>query len=303
MISIIKKKLSLKISILLAFVMVLLIIPVAFWIISTQTTALEELTLEKAKLAANNGAEAYSMILENAIENGILTVNNVFDVDYKKIKGYNWGDSPKFHTKYDFYTDKTAIIFLDSMLSNPDFIYAIGQDINGYVPTHNTIYQKQITGDPGKDLKGNRTKRIFNDSVGKQASLNEKPGFKQIYLRDTKNILWDVSSPVYVKGKHWGCLRIGVSMDRIVSRKSSMLLMLLGLFVTFALLITVTIFILVKKSVKPIEELTQVAKDISLGKKLEEKIRSQSEDEIGSLTKAIDRLRLSLKAAMERLGE
>ncbi len=303
MISIIKKKLSLKISILLAFVMVLLIIPVAFWIISTQTAALEELTLEKAKLAANNGAETYSMILENSIENGILTVNDVFDVDYKEIKGYNWGDNPKLHTKYDFYTDKTAIVFLDSMLSNPDFIYAIGQDINGYVPTHNTIYQKQITDDPGKDIKGNRTKRIFKDSVGKQASLNEKLGFQQIYSRDTGNILWDVSSPVYVKGKHWGCFRIGVSMERIVSRKNSMLLMLLGLLVAFALLITVTIFILVKKSVKPIEELTQVAKDISLGKKLEEKIKSQSEDEIGSLTKAIDRLRLSLKAAMERLGE
>jgi len=60
---------------------------------------------------------------------------------------------------------------------------------------------------------------------------------------------------------------------------------------------------LVRKAVRPIEALTVKARDVSIGKQLDEKIVAETEDEIGLLTRAVDRLRASLKAAMERLGE
>lgn len=303
MISAIKKKLSLKISVVLALVMIALIVPVALWIIINQTAALEDLTLEKAELAADNGAQMYTLILESAIESGLLSVDDVFDVKYEEIKGYNWGEFPKFHTKYDFYTDKSVIVFQDAFLGNPDFLYAVGQDVNGYVPTHNSKYQKQVTGDPGKDLNGNRTKRIYKDEVGQIASRNEAAGFQQIYTRDTGAVLWDVSSPVYVKGKHWGCFRIGVSIDRIQSHKKHLILVLIALLGGFALVVTISIFLLVKRAMIPIDKLTARAKRVSVGKELDVKIVPNSEDEIGALAKAVDRLRASLQAAMERLGE
>jgi HAMP domain-containing protein len=303
MFSTIKKRLSLKISITLALVMLLLIVPVAMLIINSQINSMEELTLEKAKVAANNGAAMYGMVLENAVESGLLMISEVFDVDYQLIKGYNWGKHPKYHTKYDFYTDKATIVFLDSMLLNPDFVFAVGQDINGYIPTHNTQYQKPITGVPAKDLIGNRTKRFFKDPVGQKASQNEKPGLKQIYKRDTGVTMWDVSSPIYVKGKHWGGFRIGVSIERIENKKSNMILLLLGLFGLFAVLVTITIFVMIRQAIKPIESLTASAKEISLGRGLDNKIKANTGDEIGDLTKAVDRLRASMKAAMERLGE
>jgi HAMP domain-containing protein len=303
MISIIKKKIGLKISILLGVVMLVLIIPVALWIIYSQTKSLEELTIEKAVLAANDGAGMYALILENAIESDILSVSEVFDVKYEPIKGYNWGDNPKFHTMYDFYTDKSATYFQDAYLKNADFIYAVGQDINGYVPTHNARFQEPITNDPGKDTSGNRTKRIFKDSVGQGASQNVTPGFRQVYVNDVGKTFWDVSSPVYVKGKHWGCFRIGVSVERIEAKKKDLLILLFVVFGIFTVVVTGTIFIVVRRTVKPIEQLTQTARDVSVGKGLDEKIIPHTEDEIGALTKAVDRLRLSLKAAMERLGE
>jgi hypothetical protein len=138
MLSIVKKKLSLKISITLVSIMLLLIVPVAMLIINSQISALEELTLEKAKIAANDGAKMYGMVLDNAMEAGLLSIEDVFDAAYEKIDGYNFGDHPKYHTRYDFYTDKSTILFLDSMLTNEDFVYAFGQDMNGYVPTHNS---------------------------------------------------------------------------------------------------------------------------------------------------------------------
>ena len=303
MISVVKRKLGLKISLALAAVMLVLIVPVAMLIISNQMASLEQLTLEKAKLAASAGAQSYAMALESAIEGGLLTVDDVYDVNYQEIKGYNWGDNSKFHTKYDFYTDKAVIVFQDELLKNPDFLYAVGQDVNGYLPTHNTKFQEAITGDPGKDMNGNRTKRVYKDPVGQSASRNTEAGFQQIYKQDTGVTMWDVSTPIYVKGKHWGCFRIGVSIERIEAQQKSMLILLLALFGGFAALVAVIIFLMVKRAVVPIEKLTTAAIDISLGKNMDDKLRPKTADEIGNLTKAVDRLRVSMKAAMERLGE
>ena len=65
---------------------------------------------------------------------------------------------------------------------------------------------------------GNRTKRIFNDEVGlKAGKYDGKDGNKilrQVYKRDTGETMWDISAPVYVKGKHWGGFRIGFSIGQ-----------------------------------------------------------------------------------------
>lgn len=48
--------------------------------------------------------------------------------------------------------------------------------------------------------------------------------------------------------------------------------------------------------------LTGIAEQVSLGEALESSNRPTTTDEVGQLTKAIDRLRVSMKAAMGRLG-
>jgi HAMP domain-containing protein len=48
--------------------------------------------------------------------------------------------------------------------------------------------------------------------------------------------------------------------------------------------------------------LTETAEQISLGEALETPLKPETTDEIGHLTKAVDRLRASMKAAMSRLG-
>ncbi len=96
-------------------------------------------------------------------------------------------------------------------------VYAVLSDRNGYVPTHNTKYSQPLTGDAEKDKLGNRTKRIFNDPVGLGAAhyngADGKGYLQQVYERDTGEKMWDISAPVFVKGKHWGGFRIGYQMD------------------------------------------------------------------------------------------
>jgi HAMP domain-containing protein len=125
----------------------------------------------------------------------------------------------------------------------------------------------------------------------------------QVYKRDTGETMWDVSSPIYVKGKPWGGFRIGVSMERIGARQRSLIGSLVVMFQVFALVTIVSMFLVVRRSMQPVVALKHAADQISLGESLDTSIKSSSIDEIGMLTKSIDRLRVSMKAAMSRLGQ
>jgi nitrate/nitrite-specific signal transduction histidine kinase len=114
--------------------------------------------------------------------------------------------------------------------------------------------------------------------------------------------MWDVSSPILVKGKHWGAFRLGVSMVRIEARKLSLVVTLAGLLGSFALLTIATMFVVVRRALQPVVALTQAAEQISLGEGLETSVKSAAVDELGQLANAIERLRISMRAAMSRLG-
>ena len=54
--------------------------------------------------------------------------------------------------------------------------------------------------------------------------------------------------------------------------------------------------------VTPIVNLSQRTEDISLGKNLEESIEHGSNDEIGNLAQAVNRLRISVQKMLQRMG-
>ncbi len=299
----IRQSLALKTSITLAIPMLGLTSAAAVYITQHQTAMMEELTFEKAKVAAKLGARYYGEVLEHAVDTGVLTVQDVFDKDYKEIAGYEWGTNPKYHTKYDFYTDHSVLRFQDAFLDNPDFVFAVGEDVNGYLPTHNSKYQRPVTGDPSVDNMGNRSKRIFDDVVGLKAAKSEEAILVQDYHRDTGERMWDVSAPIYVKGKHWGGFRLAVSMERINAGSAALLRLLAGVFFGFGVAAIGLIIFIINRAMAPVERLTASATEISLGEGLDSRIKPESEDEVGRLARSLDRLRISMKAAMGRLGE
>lgn len=300
--SAVRSRLSVKISLTLTVLLLVLTTGAAAIITLKQTQQMEELTLEKARMAATLGARQYGDTFDNAVDSGLLTVNDVFDRSYVEIKGWAWGEKPKFHTRFDALTDRAVLVFQDKYLENEDFIFAVGVDVNGYLPTHNSKFQKPLTGIPEKDLAGNRTKRIFNDPVGLAAAKNTEPSLLQVYSRDTGEVMWDVSSPVLVKGKHWGGFRVGVSMERMGAQKKALIITLAAIFAAFAVITIFTMYLVVERAMRPVVELTATAESISMGDGLDTAIKPRSTDEIGQLTRAVERLRVSMKAAMSRLG-
>lgn len=298
----ITRSLSRKLSVMLAVPLSILLAVAATAIILQQTEALREQTLDKARVAARIGAQFYGEALEDAIDDGVLTVGEVFDTDYVQIQGYDFGAHPKFHTDYDFYTDHTVLRFQDEFLVNPDFVFALGQDRNGYIPTHNTRYQKPLTGDAQIDLVGNRSKRIFDDPVGLAAGKNQERTLVQVYNRDTGETMWDVSAPILVKGKHWGGFRLAVSMERVEARTASLFYLLVGSFALLGLIALGIVMAAVRQALGPIKRLTQAADLMSMGEGLDDVIEVRTNDEVGRLAQSIERLRLSMKSALNRLG-
>ncbi|WP_374488809.1 methyl-accepting chemotaxis protein [Zoogloea sp.] len=145
--------------------------------------------------------------LEQALASGQVSLGDLFDENYRPIPNTR---PQKFNTRFDALADRIFPAIQERLLeTQPDMVYAIGTDRNGYVPTHNKRFSQALTGDYAKDFVGNRTKRIFDDPVGKQCGKHQMPFLIQTYRRDTGEIMHDISAPVYVNGRHWGGFRIG----------------------------------------------------------------------------------------------
>jgi len=55
----------------------------------------------------------------------------------------------------------------------------------------------------------------FNDPVGAKGAKNQKPSLFQTYVRDTGEILADLTMPIMINGRHWGGVRIGFKTDLV----------------------------------------------------------------------------------------
>ncbi|GAB4175432.1 MAG: hypothetical protein Tsb0017_26780 [Geothermobacteraceae bacterium] len=290
-------RVSTKVAVWVNLVILVVMAAGSFYVITQQSQSLEDQLLERGRIEALVGARMVSRVLEEAIDNGVFSVKDAFDTNYQPIPGF---DPPKYHTVYDSYMDKAILAMEDEFLKDDSVIYAVAVDVNGYLPTHNTRYQQPITGDPKKDLVGNRTKRIFNDPVGIKAAKNKQETLLQVYHRDTGETMWDISAPIIVKGRHWGGFRIGFSLNKTrmaqARLKASLLMIMAGILAVSI----VAVFVVVNGSMKPLTRFTEIASQLADGK-VDQKIEAEGRDEIAQLANVLERLRVSLKLAMDRL--
>jgi len=290
-------KIGVKVSLIVNFFILIVISAGTYFLVTQQSQSLEKELLNRGKIQSIVGAKMIGQIIEEAIDNGVFSVKDAFDTEYELIGNF---DPPKYHTKYDFYIDKAILGLQDEFLEDKSIIFAVAVDKNGYLPTHNTRFQKPITGNPDVDRVGNRTKRVFNDPVGLKAAQNTEKGLQQAYYRDTGEVMWDVSSPIFVKGKHWGGFRIGLSMVEIDQAKKRLMTTLVTMMSGILVLSLVLTFISVNRSLSPLNKLTIAATSLASGKNLKEEIKVTRKDEIGKLQETLDRLRLSMIIALKR---
>ncbi len=291
-------KISVKVAVLVNLVLLVVIAAGTYYIVKQQGQSLEEQLLQRGKIESIIGGKLIGKLLEEAIDNGVFTLSDAFDTDYVPIPGF---EPEKYHTKYDSYLDKAILALQDEFLKDESVVYAVAVDSNGYLPTHNTRYQQPISGDKQQDLLGNRTKRIFNDPIGLKAARNTEAAFQQIYHRDTGETIWDISTPIHVKGQHWGGFRIGFSLQKTEAAKAALKSTLIAIMAGILLISLLMVFLVVNRTLQPLTHFTRIAGELADGK-VERKIEVRGRDELAKLADVLERLRVSLKAAMDRLN-
>lgn len=277
-------KLSVKIAAILIMVMVVIMTIFTIYFVKSRVAVMEEELLSKGRIEALTGAKMMERVLEDAVFNGTLTLADVFDDNYEPIPNT---DPPKYHTKYDRLLDRAIRPLQDEFLKDDQVVFAVAVDRNGYLPTHNSIYSQPLTGDKDKDRINNRTKRLFNDEVGLKAAKNQKEVLKQVYNRDTGELMWDISAPIYVNGKHWGGFRIGFSMEKTEKKIAQLRTQIIVSMLILLLISSATILLVVRTAVQPLLRLTDTARRIA-GGSLDEEIPVETNDEIGTLAEAFN---------------
>jgi methyl-accepting chemotaxis protein len=150
--------------------------------------------------------------LERAITDGRIGHDALFSIEYKPIPNTM---PQKYTTTFDRLFDEIISPVQEDIVTKDNrMFYAICVDRSGYCPSHNKRYTQPLTGDIKKDKDNNRTKRIFNDRTGIRCATNEDPFLLQTYLRDTGEVMNDMSTPIVINGKHWGGVRIGYLAER-----------------------------------------------------------------------------------------
>lgn len=144
---------------------------------------------------------------QTLLETGGLTEAQLFDTFYIPIPDTY---PQKYHTQYDLKLDATIQEILDRYLKKHRRInFVVAVDRNGYLPTHNSRYSLPLTGDREQDILHNRTKRLFNDRTGLAAARNTQAFLLQQYNRDTGEVMFDLSVPLFIRDRHWGAVRFG----------------------------------------------------------------------------------------------
>jgi methyl-accepting chemotaxis protein len=162
-----------------------------------------------ARATADTIAETFS----NAVKAGEISLDDLFSDRYVPIPNTR---PQKYSSPFDKLSDRLLPPLQEPFLQrHSGVIYAIATDQRGYVPTHNNHFCKPLTGDPDKDLAGNRTKRIFNDSTGIRCGSHTEPVLIQTYKRDTGEVMHDLSVPIFIEGRHWGGFRVGYPPEEV----------------------------------------------------------------------------------------
>ncbi len=321
-----KSRLSVKISLRLALIAVpLMALATGIAVFVAQRSA-SELVLDQGRVAALAGAQAYSSILETAVDSGALTLADLIEPTYEEIQFRGIPictpkmlatptssvpvlciEDRRYHTKYGEYTDSHGIQAVqDAILASSDsFIYASGIDVRGYVATPHKKYAESPTGDLEHDRAVSRAKRKYDKPLHLSAAgyLGSDPTLVQDYPRDGE-MVWDVAAPITVKGKHFGAFRVGVVKSRVHAQTVAMAWSLGYTLGGAVLLLVMAVLFSTQRALRPLVELACLSTRLSTsddGTEFEKKIRVESEGEVGQMARSLELIRRSLRGAWSRL--
>jgi methyl-accepting chemotaxis protein len=156
-------------------------------------------------------AKTISAAFEAAVARGEIRLEQLMDENYREIPG---SDPKQFLTDYVEFTDRLLPAIQDPIQkSDSRIVFCVAWARGGYLPTHNPNYRLPQGSDPVWNNANCRNRRLFVDRAVKKVAANTKPFLVQTYRRDMGGgnfvLMKDLSSPIFVDGRHWGAFRMG----------------------------------------------------------------------------------------------
>jgi len=156
-------------------------------------------------------AKTISAAFEAAIARGEISIQKLMDEKYREIPGT---DPKQYLTDYVEFTDRILPAIQDPIQkSDPRIVFCVAWARGGYLPTHNPNYRLPQGKDPVWNNANCRNRRLFTDRAVKKIAASTKPFMLQTYRRDMGGgnfvLMKDLSSPIFVQGRHWGAFRMG----------------------------------------------------------------------------------------------
>jgi methyl-accepting chemotaxis protein len=156
-------------------------------------------------LKAQEAMRAIQLAVERGVESGEISMDDVFDRNYRLIEGTN---PEQFDTRFCDFADRHVRPILDRVKGSDDrLIGSAITDVNGYLPTHLTERSHVPGPDPVWNDAHCRNKRIFMDETTGAAIVSEKPAMLATYrmeLGDKFIPVKNVFVPLWIKGRRWG---------------------------------------------------------------------------------------------------
>ena len=156
-------------------------------------------------LKAQETMRAIQAVVERGLESGEITLDDVFDRQYRLIEGSN---PEQYDNRFCDYTDRYVRPILDRVKASDErLIGSAITDVNGYLPTHLTERSHAPGPDPLWNDAHCRNKRIMMDDTTAAAIVSEKPAMLATYRMELGEKFIPVKNvfvPLWIKGRRWG---------------------------------------------------------------------------------------------------
>jgi len=156
-------------------------------------------------LLAQEAMRAINAAVEQGIDRGDVTMEQVHDRNYALIEGSN---PPQYNNGFCDFADKHVRPLIDRFKArDPKIIGSAITNLDGYLPTHLSERCHVPGPDPVWNDEHCRNKRIFMDETTRKACESERPATLATYrmeLGDKYIPVKNVFVPLYFKGRRWG---------------------------------------------------------------------------------------------------
>ncbi|MGH1487286.1 MAG: methyl-accepting chemotaxis protein [Cellvibrionaceae bacterium] len=157
--------------------------------------------------------DEYLAVLQTLDNEGI----DVFDTNYQAVPNTR---PEKFICSY---SDRMKILIQDMIdrwradYSGALYWLVVAKD--GYLTCHHSEVSQPMTGNYEQDLINSRQDRFYvSNETELRRSTHTEPFLLQTYIRDTGEVIFDLSVPVFFKGKHWGATICGLTLESLLGK-------------------------------------------------------------------------------------